>query len=89
MQFILAGGFVWAAIKIIAAFGIGIITFTSVSTAFDLLLTQIQTNYGGLPADMLAIFGLYSVHDALGIILGAMVVRASLLFLAKIGIIPS
>lgn len=89
MQFILAGGFVWAAIKIITAFGIGIITFTSVKAAFDLLVTQIQTNYGGLPADMLAIMGLYSVHDALGLILGAMVVRASLLFLARIGIVPA
>lgn len=89
MQFILAGGFVWAAIKLIAAFGIGVVTFTSVKAAFDLLLAQIQVNYGGLPADMLQIFGLYSVHDAIGIVLGAMVVRASLLFLAKIGIIPS
>lgn len=89
MQFILAGGVVWAVIKIIAAFGIGIITFASVKAAFDVLLATIQTNYGGLPSDMLQIFGLYSVHDALGIVLGAMVVRASLIFLAKVGIIPS
>lgn len=89
MQFLLAGGFVWAALKIIAAFGIGIITYTAVSESFDLLVTSIQNNYAGLPADMLQVFGLFSIHDAAGIVLGALVVRASLLFLAKIGVLPS
>ena len=89
MQFILAGGVIWAVIKVLTAFGIGIITFTTVKVAFDLLLLEIQVNYGGLPSDMLQIFGLYSIHEALGIVLGAMVVRASLVFLSKIGVLPS
>jgi hypothetical protein len=89
MQFILAGGVIWAVIKVLTAFGIGIITFTTVKASFDFLVVEIQSSYGGLPGDMLQIFGLYSIHEALGIVLGAMVVRASLVFLSKIGVLPS
>jgi len=78
-------GLVWAVTKIFAGLGLGILTFFAVQEGYDLILTYISTAYGGLPADVLQIFGLYSVHEALGIVLGAMAVRVSLVVISKIG----
>lgn len=78
-------GVVWAVTKILTSLGLGVLTFYAIQEGYDLILAYITSAYAGLPADVLQIFGLYGVHQALGIVLGAMAVRVSLIVLGKIG----
>lgn len=72
-------------IKIITAFGLGIITFTALVASFNSVRDMVISNYASLPAATIQLLSLASVDTALGLVLGALVVKVSYLGLSKIG----
>lgn len=74
--------------RVIASLGMGVITVTGFTLAWDTVKNLIITNFQGLPADVLALAGLAGVGTGLGIIFGAITARVSysaIMSAAKIG----
>jgi hypothetical protein len=69
--------------------GIGLITFAGVTAAVNTLIENARSSYSNLPADMMQIVSLAGFGDALGIIAAAILIRLSLQFMPRIGVLPS
>jgi hypothetical protein len=82
MQFLLApfikvvwmlfGAGIWYVIKLI---GFGLVTYTGLNFATDTILSYVQANFNGIPANMLAILGILGVDKAFNILLSVFSVR--------------
>lgn len=57
--------------RVFAALGIGIIVYKGGTALVEALQTKIGSNFGGLPADILQIFGLMKIDVAITMILSA------------------
>lgn len=66
------------ALRVLFALGIGTLTFTGVDAAFAALVASVQSNFGGLPADVLKLASLAGIHQCLGLLLGAFNARVGL-----------
>lgn len=77
----MAVGVVIGILKVVAALGVGIVVYSGVDAAFDLLTTTIQSGeaMGGIPSDTLAILTLGGIPEAVGIILSAFSTRFSII----------
>lgn len=76
-------------VRIMTFLGVGLLTFTGVSTLVNQLLTNSRQNYNSLPADLLNIAGLAGIGEAFGIIAAAILVRISFSFLPRYGKLPT
>jgi hypothetical protein len=65
-------------LRAIAALSMSVVTFTGVDTALNALITQAQSSWSGMSADVMGLAGLAGVPAALGIIAGAMTARVSI-----------
>ena len=82
MQFLLApliqvgwmlfGAGVWYVIKLI---GFGLVTYTGLNFATDTILSYVQANFNGLPANILGIISLLGVDKAFNILLTVFSIR--------------
>lgn len=72
-------------IKIIAVFGIGLITYVGYQTILTDMEAAIVNGWSGIAADALAYLSISGVTDGFGIILGALSIRAVIVFAPKIG----
>lgn len=80
------GGYI--VIKVLLSLGIGVISYAAVTALIAQLLTLAQTHYGSFPAFSLQIANLAGFGQAFGIIAGALLFRASFIFINKIGLLP-
>ncbi|UZR29442.1 DUF2523 domain-containing protein [Methylococcus mesophilus] len=71
--------------KVLSALGIGWLTFTGISAAADSVKGGLLSAWGSLPGDIMLLFGLAGVDQALGIITGAFVAKAAVSALPKLG----
>lgn len=67
-----------AALRVLTALGLSIVTFTGVTEVVRTMVTAAQTSWAGLPAAVLGLASLAGVPEALGMITGAMVARTAL-----------
>lgn len=63
--------------RVLASLGLGVVTVTGFSIAWDSLRTIIIDNFSGFPADIAGLAGLAGVGEGLGIILGAITARVT------------
>lgn len=80
------GGYI--VIKILLSLGIGVISYAAITALIAQLLASAQSLYGGFPAFALQIANLAGFGQAFGIIAGALLFRASFIFINKIGLLP-
>lgn len=66
------------ALKVLAALGIGTLTFTGVNAGLAALITQAQNNWSGLAPDVLALASIAGIPEGIGLICGAMTARVGL-----------
>lgn len=66
------------ALRVLAALGVGVVTYTGVDTALNALIQQAQASWQGLSTDVLGLASVAGVPGALGIIAGAMVARVTI-----------
>lgn len=67
-----------AALRVLAALGLGLATFSGVDTILQTLTQSAQQSWGGLPGAVLGLASLAGVPAALGMIFGAMAARVAL-----------
>lgn len=75
------------AARVLASLGLGVVTVTGFTVAWDSLRQTIIDNFAGFGADMAGLAGLAGVGEGLGLILGAITARVtykSLMSAAKI-----
>lgn len=65
-------------IKALLALGIGTITFTGVTVALQGLIDIAVNNWAGLPTDILQLASIAGIPQAMGIVCGSFVARASM-----------
>jgi len=64
--------------KVLMSLGFSVVTIIGVEAIFTQLRNQLQTSFGGLPADMLNLFLLAGGGTGMGMILGAITTRLML-----------
>lgn len=67
-----------AALRVLTALGLSIVTFTGVTEVVRTMVTAAQNSWAGLPSAVLGLASLAGVPEALGMITGAMVARTAL-----------
>lgn len=65
------------AARVLASLGLGVVTVTGFTVAWDSLKSIIIANFSGFPADIAGLAGLAGVGEGLGIILGAITARVT------------
>lgn len=73
--------------QMLAALGMGVITYGGFSVVLDQIRGLIQGNLSSLPTNIAQLIGLFGVHQAMGIILGAYASRITLLTTKRVGVI--
>lgn len=72
--------------QVLAALGMGIITYGGFSVVLDQIRGLIQDNLSSLPANVAQLIGLFGVHQAMGIIVGAYASRITLMTTKRLGV---
>lgn len=75
--------------KVLAALGIGWITYSATQTAIDQVKEQVQGAWNGLPSAAATLASMAGFDVAFGVILGAYVARATLTAMPKLGKLTS
>lgn len=76
--------FTFAIVRAVASIGIGIVTYAGALYAINQAIAAAQDAWSSLPAGVLQFLGLAGMPDVLGILLGAVVARASLVFAKRL-----
>ncbi len=76
-----------AAMRILAALGIGMISYAAIATALSTALTAAQSAWSGLAGDSLALITMSGASTALSIVSAALVARVALLGLKKLAVL--
>lgn len=63
------------ALRVLAALGMGVLTFTGVDAALGAVIAQAQANWDSLGADVLGLAAVAQIPACLGLIAGAMTAR--------------
>lgn len=64
--------------KIFVAMGIGVFTYYGLLTLVEKLVAQVQTSFGGLPAEVTQILSIAGIPECLSIVCSAFLTRASI-----------
>lgn len=75
--------------KVLSALGVGILSFTGLSSIFDQMRDNITASWGAVGGAVLQIASLGGIPDALGIVLSALAVHLVFMTMGKLGIIAS
>lgn len=71
---------------VIASFGIGIITYTALNAAMD-IIELVATNTGStMSVNLLSMLELFGILDAFELILAALVTRASIVIVSRLAV---
>lgn len=71
--------------RVLAALGVGWVTFTALTSLVDQVKSSVLSSWGAIPADILAIATMSGFGTALGVILGAFAYKASLSAISYLG----
>lgn len=71
--------------KVLSALGIGWVSFEGITELAGQVKDAIVNSWGGIPGDILMIFSMAGFGVALGVILGALMYRASLAVFSSLG----
>ena len=74
--------------KALGGLGIGVISYTAVTAAFNTAVAYTQSHYNNIAADALQLIGLAGIGEAIGIIVGAITARLTITSMSKLGVIP-
>ena len=74
--------------NVLAALGIGILSYAAVTALMAALVAQAHTYWGGMPDMVLALLGLAGMGQGMGIIVGALTFRTGLSALSRYGKLP-
>lgn len=78
--------FVYAILgKVLIGLGVTVLSYVGIGALMDVVITNIQSQLGGLPADMAAILTIARVDDAISVVLSACVARMTLAGLTEGG----
>lgn len=75
--------------KVLAKLGLGIVTFGGFQHIYDQLLAEVTGLFSSAGGPVLQLLTLSGTIDGLGIVLGAVAVKVSLLALGKFGVLPA
>lgn len=73
--------------RMAASLGVGVVSYAAISTALDTALNAAQNAWSGLPSQIAGLVGLSGIPEALSIIAGALVARASLIAIKRLGVL--
>lgn len=84
-------GIGWVISKILVAFGVGIVTYTALTTGIDAVEAILIANTGSFAADALQVINLGGVLEGMSILLAALTTRASIVLVSKLafGLTPA
>ncbi len=74
--------------RVLAALGLGIISYAGVATALASAISYAQSTYTGFGGYIAAFAGLGGIGEAMGMIAGAMTFRVTVAYMSKIGVVP-
>jgi hypothetical protein len=66
------------ALRVVAALGLGVLTFTGVDNVLSTLITSAQNNWGSVAADILGLASVAKIPECLGLLAGAMSSRVTM-----------
>ncbi|MDZ4106713.1 MAG: DUF2523 family protein [Nitrosomonas sp.] len=72
--------------RVLAAAGIGIIGYAVVVSAFEAVVSFAHDHYNSLPGDVLALVGLAGIGEAIGLLVGAMTFKLTVLSVKRLGL---
>lgn len=75
--------------RALLALGLGVVTYAGLSVLADQVVSAVRDNYGSLSGVSIQILNLLGVGEALGIVLSAIVARATFAAVARIGVVSS
>lgn len=77
---LLVGGFLASDLlrRVLLSAGLGLATAAFFTTILNIYIDRVINNLGGMPASVLGLLGLFGFDKALSIIIGALVMRASI-----------
>lgn len=70
---------------VLAALGIGLISFAALTALVDAVISHVQSNYSNIPASVAQLLDLAGFGTALGIILGGIAARAAFGAISRFG----
>jgi hypothetical protein len=71
-------------VKVLAMLGLGFVSYVGFDVALNLIFTEIQRNFGQIPADVMQLLYLSGLPAGMGIILSALFARIALVQVSKI-----
>lgn len=71
--------------QVLAALGIGLISYAALTALVDALIVHVQTSYSAIPTAVAQLLDLAGFGSALGIILGAIAARATYAAITRFG----
>lgn len=77
------------AIKVLAAVGIGAVTYVGADAALRGVLNQVQSSMAGMPSELAGILGLAGLFQVVSIVSGGMVAALSWSQLTRLGMIAA
>lgn len=75
--------------KVISALGIGYLSYSALNALAESLKSSMLSSYSSIDADLLNMLDLLGVGTALNILIAAVITKASLSAIKKIGVLPS
>lgn len=78
--FYLIGGYLTADLlkKVLFGAGIGVASYAFFNSLINMYIDRAINNLGGIPASAIQLLGLFGLDKALSVIIGALVIRASI-----------
>lgn len=73
--------------KVLVMMGIGVLTYSALTTLVNSIVSNAQSNWGQLTGAALQLSSLGGIPQVLGIITGALVARVTFIAVGKIGVI--
>lgn len=73
--------------RVLAALGIGAVSFVGLDLALSSILTAAKNSWSGLPAEILGYMSFLGANQALSIIAGAMTARVALVALKRLAML--
>lgn len=71
--------------KVLLALGIGWVTYAGLDTLMSAVVASVQSNFGAVSGSWAQVVWLAGFGQAIGIILGALMARVSMMVLSKLG----
>ena len=75
--------------RVLLSLGMGLISYASVLTVGQSLISDFSASWGAIPTATLSLLAMAGFPDSLGIIMGAYLAKLTLNILPKIGVLPS